>query len=552
MIRKRIATMVRGAIEKCKESGSIPRDVAISPLIEAPRDEGNGDYSTNVAFSLARTLRQHPEAIARTILEQMDHGGLCEKVEIAAKGFINFYLKADVYLEGLGEIAGRGVDAFLPDVGQGQKVILEFVSANPTGPLHIGHGRGAAVGDVLASLLEKVGYGVTREYYVNNAGRQILTLGRSVYLRWKELQGEKIEYAPDLYQGEYIREIARELIETKAPVPQEQGLAIAFLASHASDLILDGIRRDLEAFRVFFDNYYPEDDLFRNGKVEATIEALKARKYLYEEEGALWFKAGGLGDEKDRVVVKSDGEKTYLASDMAYHKDKFERGFSLLIDLWGSDHHGYIPRMKAAIEALGQDPEALKVILIQFVTLLRDGKPVGMSTRSGTFTTLREVLDEVGADVARFFFLMRKSDAHLEFDLDLAKRHSNENPVYYVQYANARIESIFRSAREAGFDSERLNGADTALLTMKEETDLIKAILDYFDVIEGAARSLEPHRLTFYLIDLVGKFHSYYNKARVLGNEPGLTAARLVLLDALRQVIASGLMILGVSVPDRM
>lgn len=552
MIRKRIATMVRGAIEKCKESGSIPRDVAISPLIEAPRDEGNGDYSTNVAFSLARTLRQHPEAIARTILEQMDHGGLCEKVEIAAKGFINFYLKADVYLEGLGEIAGRGVDAFLPDVGQGQKVILEFVSANPTGPLHIGHGRGAAVGDVLASLLEKVGYGVTREYYVNNAGRQILTLGRSVYLRWKELQGEKIEYAPDLYQGEYIREIARELIETKAPVPQEQGLAIAFLASHASDLILDGIRRDLEAFRVFFDNYYPEDDLFRNGKVEATIEALKVRKYLYEEEGALWFKAGGLGDEKDRVVVKSDGEKTYLASDMAYHKDKFERGFSLLIDLWGSDHHGYIPRMKAAIEALGQDPEALKVILIQFVTLLRDGKPVGMSTRSGTFTTLREVLDEVGADVARFFFLMRKSDAHLEFDLDLAKRHSNENPVYYVQYANARIESIFRSAREAGFDSERLNGADTALLTMKEETDLIKAILDYFDVIEGAARSLEPHRLTFYLIDLVGKFHSYYNKARVLGNEPGLTAARLVLLDALRQVIASGLMILGVSVPDRM
>lgn len=552
MIRKRIATMVRGAIEKCKESGSIPRDVAISPLIEAPRDEGNGDYSTNVAFSLARTLRQHPEAIARTILEQMDHGGLCEKVEIAAKGFINFYLKADVYLEGLGEIAGRGVDAFLPDVGQGQKVILEFVSANPTGPLHIGHGRGAAVGDVLASLLEKVGYGVTREYYVNNAGRQILTLGRSVYLRWKELQGEKIEYAPDLYQGEYIREIARELIETKAPVPQEQCLAIAFLASHASDLILDGIRRDLEAFRVFFDNYYPEDDLFRNGKVEATIEALKVRKYLYEEEGALWFKAGGLGDEKDRVVVKSDGEKTYLASDMAYHKDKFERGFSLLIDLWGSDHHGYIPRMKAAIEALGQDPEALKVILIQFVTLLRDGKPVGMSTRSGTFTTLREVLDEVGADVARFFFLMRKSDAHLEFDLDLAKRHSNENPVYYVQYANARIESIFRSAREAGFDSERLNGADTALLTMKEETDLIKAILDYFDVIEGAARSLEPHRLTFYLIDLVGKFHSYYNKARVLGNEPGLTAARLVLLDALRQVIASGLMILGVSVPDRM
>ena len=544
--------MVRGAIDKCKESGSIPRDVAVNPLIEAPRDEGHGDYSTNVAFTLARPLRQNPEAIARTILEQMDHSGLCEKVEIAAKGFINFYLKTDVYLEALGEIAGQGVDAFLPDVGQGRKVILEFVSANPTGPLHIGHGRGAAVGDVLASLLDRVGYGVTREYYVNNAGRQIMTLGRSVYLRWKELQGEKIEYAPDLYQGEYIREIARELIESEAPVPQEQDNAIAFLATHAAGLILDGIRRDLEAFRVFFDNYYPEDDLFRNGKVQATIEALKAREYLYEEEGALWFKAGGLGDEKDRVVVKSDGEKTYLASDMAYHKDKFERGFSLLIDLWGSDHHGYIPRMKAAIEALGQDPEALKVILIQFVTLLRDGKPVGMSTRSGTFTTLREVIDEVGADVARFFFLMRKSDAHLEFDLDLAKRHSNENPVYYVQYANARIESIFRSAREAGFDTERLNGADTALLTMKEEADLIKAILDYFDVIEGAARSLEPHRLTFYLVELVGKFHSYYNKARVLGNEPGLTTARLVLLDALRQVIASGLMVLGVSIPDRM
>ena len=324
------------------------------------------------------------------------------------------------------------------------------------------------------------------------------------------------------------------------------------MARFAADLVLAGIKKDLEEFGVFFDSFYSEAALFERGLVDRTIEALRERGCLYEQDGALWFRTSGLGDEKDRVIVKSGGEKTYFASDIAYHREKFERGFETLIDIWGADHHGYIERLKASIEALGRNRDDLKVLLIQFVTLLKEGKPIGMSTRAGQFTTLREVVAEVGSDAARFFFLMRKSDAHLEFDLDLARKTSNENPVYYVQYAHARIESILRMARGEGIDLAAAREADVGRLGLPEETDLIKAILNFFDVIEGCARSLEAHRITFYLIDLVGKFHGYYNKARVLGNETGLTMARLALLMVLQAVIREGLHLLGISAPERM
>jgi len=552
MIRKRIAVVLEEAVERCKEKGLFPRDVDIRAGIEIPREEGHGDYSTTAAFSLAKPLRRSPAQIAAILIEQMDYGETCSKVEIAGNGFINFFVKDEVFRSALREIKDGDIDAFIPDTGKGAPVLLEFVSANPTGPLHIGHGRGAAVGDVLANMLKKAGYMVTKEYYVNDAGRQIGTLGRSVYLRWKELQGETVEYLGDLYQGDYVREIAAGLIKDGISIPEDENRAIPFLARFAAEIVMTGIQGDLEGFRVHFDNYYRETSLYERGLVEDTIRLLKEKGCLFEEEGALWFKSSLLGDEKDRVIVKSDGEKTYLASDIAYHRDKFDRGFELLIDIWGSDHHGYIARLKASAEALGRNRDAIRVMLIQFVTLLKDGKPVGMSTRSGQFTTLREVTDEVGTDAARFFFLMRKSDAHLEFDLDLAKKTSNENPVYYVQYANARIESIFRLAKEDGIDLATLSEADIDLLVLREETELIKEILNYYNVVDTSVRTLEPHRITFYLIGLVGKFHSYYNKVRILKNETDLTRARLVLLKKLQEVIVSGLGILGVSAPERM
>jgi arginyl-tRNA synthetase len=414
------------------------------------------------------------------------------------------------------------------------------------------------VGDVLANILKKTGYSIVKEYYVNDAGKQIETLGESTYARLRELKGEQVIFEDRFYQGDYVKDIAAVVVKQGLPVPTDSKEASKFLARFASDTVIEGIKRDLEDFGVLFDNYFSETTLYEKGVVDSTIETLKEKGYAYEKDEALWFRTSLFEKDEDRVLIKSDGEKTYFASDIAYHKEKFDRSFDILIDIWGSDHHGYIPRMKAAVEALGRGKENLRVILIQFVTLLKDGKPVGMSTRSGEFTTLHEVLEEVGTDAARFFFLMRKSDAHLEFDLDLAKRTTSENPVYYVQYANARIESIFRNAEEDGVEvaglraREMATQPDVSLLTLKEEINLIKGILRFYDIMEGSARSLEPHRITFYLIDLVGRFHSYYNKTRVLKNEMELTTARLLLLSVLQEVIKFGLSVLGVSAPAKM
>jgi arginyl-tRNA synthetase len=552
MIRRRIAKMIEEACNRCKEKGLLPRELNVNPIIEIPREEEFGDYSTNIAFSLAPGARKNPREIAMTLIENMDVEGICDRVEVAGKGFINFYVLDSVWIRALRDVHKNGIDSLYPDVGGGKRVLIEFVSANPTGPLHIGHGRGAAVGDVLANLLTRAGFKVTKEYYVNDAGKQIKTLGESTYLRWRELLGEEVDYPGDFYQGDYVKDLARLLIETNALIPAEKEKAVRFMSEFSGNKVMDSIVEDLEAFGVCFDNYYRESGLYERGVVEATLEAMREKDYAYEKEGALWFRTSLFEKDEDRVLIKSDGERTYFASDMAYHRDKFERGYDTLIDLWGSDHHGYIPRLRASIRAMGKDKESLKVILIQFVTLLKEGKPVGMSTRSGQFTTLREVLEEVGRDAARFFFLMRKSDAHLEFDLDLAKKTSNENPVYYVQYAHARIRSIFRVAAEEGIDTKGFREAAMDLLGTREEISLIKGILHLHDVLDGCARSLEPHRITFYLLDLVGRFHSYYNKTRILGNEPGLTQARLLLLHMLCEVIKSGLNILGVSAPEKM
>jgi len=559
MIRKRVVEIINEACNKCKEEGILPCDVQTDPIIEIPREEDFGDYSTNISFILAPKIRKSPQDIAKILIERMTFDDLCDKVELAGKGFINFYIKDRIWQEALLELYKKGLEAFMPDVGKGKKVLMEFVSSNPTGPLHIGHGRGAAVGDVLGNILKKTGYNVVKEYYVNDAGKQIETLGESVYSRWKELKGENIVFDESFYQGEYVKDIAALAVKNGLSVPTDRKDAINFFAKFASDIVLEGIVSDLENFGVFFDNYFSEATLHKSGIVEETLELLKTKGYAYEKDDALWFRTSLFEKDDDRVLIKSDNEKTYFASDIAYHCNKFNRSFDILIDIWGSDHHGYIPRMKAGIEATGNNKENLKVLLIQFVTLLENGKPVGMSTRSGQFTTLSEVLDEVGRDVARFFFLMRKSDAHLEFDLDLAKKTSSENPVYYIQYAYARIASIFRNAEEDSIDIDFFNdteqketGIRIDLLKVKEEIILIKAILHLYDVLEGSARTLEPHRITFYLIDLVGKFHSYYNKTRILKNEKDLTIARLALLFMLQQVIKYGLDILGVSAPDKM
>jgi len=552
MVRRQISTIIKAAFESCKEAGLLPNDVDANIIIEIPREEANGDYSTNFAFLLAPKLRKNPTEIAKTLIQNMGFQDFCEKVEVASKGFINFYIRDDIWRSSLNEVSEKGLDSLFPDVGEGRRVLIEFVSSNPTGPLHIGHGRGAAVGDVLANILLKAGYNVVKEYYVNDAGKQIDTLGQSTYARWKELTGDPVPFEGHYYQGDYVKDIASLIVNTKVPIPTEKPEAIAVMSKFASDFVMDGIEKDLEDFGVFFDNYFRETKLYEGGEVEGTLNMLKDKGYACEKDGALWFKTSMFEKDEDRVLIKSDGEKTYFASDIAYHKNKFDRNFDILIDIWGSDHHGYIPRMRASIEALGKSKESLKVLLIQFVTLIKDGKPVGMSTRSGQFTTLKEVLNEVGKDAARFFFLMRKSDAHLEFDLDLAKKTTNENPVFYVQYAHARIESIFRVAQEEGIDLKFVKTAKVDLLTQKDEITLIKGLLHYFDVIEGSAKSLEPHRITFYLLDLVGRFHSYYNKTRVIVDDRELTMARLLLLVILQKVIKSALTLLGVSAPERM
>jgi arginyl-tRNA synthetase len=431
---------------------------------------------------------------------------------------------------------------------------VEFVSANPTGPLHIGHGRGAATGDAVASVLSEAGFEVQREYYINDAGNQMDTLGRSIYLRYCQLQGRDLEFPEDCYQGDYIRDYAREVIDQHGSrfLEMDEAEAIAWFSREGGESIRQGIDTDLQQFGIHFDNWYSEQTLYDRDLVKEGIEALTRDGYTYELDGAIWFRTTDFGDDKDRVLIRSNGATTYFASDVAYHREKYQRGFDIVIDVWGADHHGYVPRMKAVLAALGRNPEDLQIILVQLVNLLREGEQIAMSTRAGKFVTLKEVVDEVGKDACRFFFLMRRSDSQLDFDLELAKKQSTENPVYYVQYAHARVCSIQRNAAESQVTLPGDDEVKLETLTLAEELQLTKTLSRYPEVVVGAALNYEPHRITFYLQELAAQFHSYYNQQRVIVDDLDTSRARLYLVNAVKQVIHNALTVLGVSSPDKM
>jgi len=540
-------------------------------VLERPKDPALGDLATPFALALARVERRSPRELAEAILRHFeDPEGFVTAAEVAGPGYINFRLSPVFWDRCLRELDDPRF-AF-PDLGAGKKVLIEFVSGNPTGPLHVGHGRGAVTGDVLARLLAATGYRVTREYYVNDAGRQIELLGRSALARVRELCGAPFELPEDGYPGEYLRAVAAGEIDAifarlaeaaGHPCPQGAAERLALLAARAEDAvrvcaerasaaILQGIKEDLALCGIAFDSFVSERELRDSGIVQRALDELRRCGLLYERDGAEWFQSQKFGDEKDRVVVRADGELTYFASDIGYHLHKFERGYDLLINVWGADHHGYIDRVRAAIQALGYDPGTLQVVVVQIVNLRRSGQPVRMGKRSGEFVSLREVVEEVGPDAARFFFLMRKSDAQLDFDLDLAKRQGAENPVFYVQYAHARCCSLFREAAQVGVIAPRAAEVSTKVLQAPEELALVKNLSLFPDVVEEAARDLEPHRLVFYLMELAGSFHRFYNRHRVLGAEPEIRGARMLLAKLTRQVVRGGVSLLGVAAPERM
>ncbi len=522
--------------------------------IEMPREEKFGDFATPVAMALSKILGKSPRKIAEEIVHAIEEKDEFERIDIAGPGFINFTYSRSFLTAQLKGLLSEKERFVRTDVGKGGKIQIEFVSANPTGPLHLGHGRGAPVGAALSNLLEAGGYAVEREYYVNDAGRQVKLLGLSVFAKYQQLLGLEYPFPEDGYRGEYVGGIARRIIERYGSKYSEMSFqeAEGFFTDFSYKEMLREIENDLKDFGIVFHTWQSERELYAQSDVDKAIDDLRHRRHLYEKDGALWFRATAFGDDKDRVIVKSDGEFTYFASDIAYHRKKVEKGFSEIIDIWGADHHGYISRLKAVIQALGYPPEHLKVLLVQMVTLLRGGKPVPMSKRAGEFVTLREVMDEVGSDTTKFIFLTRRPDSHLEFDLEVAKAQSAENPVFYVQYANARISSIFVHAREKGMDAANFEGANLGLLTLPDEVRIIRKLLAYPMTFEGAVLSREPHRITFYLQELAGLFHPYYNKYKVVTDDAELSRARLAMCEAIRIVLRDGLQILGLSAPERM
>ncbi len=553
-MKERVIKLLEKSINSCVEKGLLKE--AYIPFIEVefPREGSHGDYASNIAMVLASSQREAPRKIAERIVGNIDDGdGLLDKVEIAGPGFINFFIKNNVWAVLLKEVDRYGDRYGESNIGNGVKVQVEFVSANPTGPLHIGHARGAVIGDVIANILKTSGFSVSREYYINDAGNQMNMLGESVYYRYLELMGEDIVFPGNCYQGSYITELAHTIREQFGDrFRSDRETAIPFLTRYAADFILEGIKEDLETLGVVFDRYFSEKELYKDDGVSKILQDLQKDGFIYKEADAVWFKTTDFGDEKDRVVIRENGEPTYFAADIAYHLNKYSRGFDKVINVWGADHHGYIPRMQAAIQALGRKKEDLEIVLVQLVNLLRNGVPVPMSTRAGEFVTIREVTDEVGKDAARYNFLMRRSNSHLDFDLELAKAQSSENPVYYVQYAHARISSIMRLAAEQGYPAPGYDEIRPDLLTTAEECELIKLIDKFREMVEGSAKSLEPHRIPYYINDLASVFHSFYNKHKVISDNVELTKARLFLIKSTGTVIKNALRLLGVSAPERM
>jgi len=576
-IKAHLADLLQTALK------SVAPDHAATPIaLERPKQESHGDFAANVAMQLARELKKNPREIAQQLVNELPPSAWVEKVDIAGAGFINFTLKAAAKTAVVQAVLAKAGEYGRSNAGGKQKVQVEFVSANPTGPLHVGHGRGAAYGASLSSLLAFVGWDVTREYYVNDAGRQMDILGLSTWLRYLGLYDINVPFPPNGYQGDYVRDMARQIKEAHgnkylrpaadilAGAPDveadKEGHLDALIANaknllgpdwsyihqHAlSEQLADG-KDDLEEFGVHFDVWFSEKSLFDTGLVARCVEKLEAAGHLYVQNGAKWFRSTAFGDEKDRVVQRENGLFTYFASDIAYHLNKFDRGFDKVINIWGADHHGYIPRVKGALQALDQDEAKLHVALVQFAVLYRNGEKAAMSTRSGEFVTLRQLRGEVGNDACRFFYVLRKSDQHLDFDLDLAKSQTNENPVYYIQYAHARVCSVVKQWGDAGGNEAELAGADLGLLTHPRELAVAARLAAFPEVVANAAADLAPHQVAFYLKDLAADFHSYYNAERMLVDDAALARSRVALAAAVRQVIRNGMALLGVSCPASM
>ena len=580
VVQEKVTHALLEALNGAKQKGQLKAAIWPHLSLDAPKRPEWGDLASTVAMSLAGPEQRAPYDIAQIIVENLpEPEQLFDRVEIVRPGFLNLTIKPVVWQEVLREIEGQGSAYGQADLGKGERVLVEYVSANPTGPMHVGHGRGAAVGQALARLLRAVGYDVISEYYINDAGRQVKLLGASVYARYQELIGRPTEFPTDGYHGAYVKTLAERAKQhfgaRLGDLPPTE--AEARCREFAYQEMLGVIRQDLATFGIEFNSWFSESSLLASKAVERVFAELKAKDLLFEEEGAQWFRSSTFGDEKDRVVRKQDGEYTYLASDIAYHRDKLQRGYDLLIDVWGADHHGYIPRMQAVVQAFGYPKDRLRVVLVQMVNLLRGGKKVEMSKRAGEFVTLREVIDEVGSDAAKFFFLMRDSNTHLDFDLELAKQRSADNPVYYVQYAHARIVSLWRVAASRGVACPLPSETDLALLTDPDELGLIRKLSAYPSVLQGAALEFEPHRMTYYLQQLAAGLHMFYNKHRILppaaDNDvmsttpkgllstearqkeeltPQRTAARLALMRGVEQVVKNGLGMLGVSAPAQM
>ena len=586
-MKEHISDLLAQAVRRLQADGTLPAEIEYVNVPEHTRNPEHGDFASNVALGLARSAGLKPRELAGKIAAALPGSDRIARVEVAGPGFINFFLASDAHQDVVNRILDAGEAYGRSTVGSGRRVQVEFVSANPTGPLHVGHGRGAAYGAAVADLLAAAGFQVHREYYVNDAGRQMDILATSVWLRYLELSGEKFTFPSNGYKGDYVFDIAATLhrengdtfrksadkvfedIPPDEPAGGDKEIHIDSLIERAKSLlgkehyrrvfdlgltvILDDIRQDLEEFGVVYEEWYSEHTLTERGLVDRAIERLKGSGHVYEKDGALWFRSTDFGDEKDRVIVRENGQKTYFASDIAYHLDKMERGFERVIDVWGADHHGYVPRVKAALSALGRDPSKLDVLLVQFAILYRGGEKAQMSTRSGEFVTLRSLRREVGNDAARFFYILRKCEQHMDFDLDLAKSQSSDNPVYYLQYAHARICSVLRLVGEKGLTRDRERGRRClGLLSEPHEQALLASLARYPEVIEAAALGYEPHQLAYYLRELANDFHAYYNAHVFLVESDDLRDARLNLIDATRQVLANGLGLLGVSAPQVM
>ncbi|WP_019421197.1 arginine--tRNA ligase [Paenibacillus sp. OSY-SE] len=555
-VMEKMNDQVKTAIDEAiVKAGLVTREELPSFVIEVPKDKSHGDLATNAAMQLTRIAKRNPRQIAEVIIENLDKAAASiESTEIAGPGFINFRMNKSYLYDVVREVTDKGSDYGRIGIGAGQRVQVEFVSANPTGSLHLGHARGAAVGDALCNLLDYAGYEMTREYYINDAGNQVMNLAKSIECRYKQALGLDADMPEDGYFGEDIKGFAQDLVNKEGDrllqLAEEE--RAKYFRQFGLEKELDKIKRDLGRFGVPFDVWFSETSLYENGEVTKALDTLRTTGHVYEEEGATWLRTTTFGDDKNRVLVKNDGSYTYLTPDVAYHMDKYGRGFDRMINIWGADHHGYIPRMKAAMEAVGNDPDKLIVLIAQMVSLFQDGEKVKMSKRTGKAVTMEDLMEEVGVDAIRYFFTMRSMDSHLDFDMDLAISTSNENPVFYVQYAHARICSIYRQAEEQGVALKPLDDIDLTTLTTEHEYDLLRKMGELPEEIAVAARDYAPHRLIRYVYELASLLHSYYKAERVITEDTEQTQARLALLGAVRTVIANVLRLVGVSAPERM